>query len=531
MNANGTSVLANLKAWWNTSRKPGSVPVVNEHPDERVGFQLRHTLDGHSDAVNVIAWSPTGDMLASPSDDDTIHMWETDTGKLRGVLHGHTNIVHVVAWSPDGRTLASGARDTTVRLWTGETGRPVRVLKCSDFIGKLAEDVYGLAWSPDGRRLAALSDTSFYLWDAGSWEREWPGIMGASTYSGTLAWSPDGQRLAVPGHVNGPMVLWDIQSGKTLCTLSSAAMVSSAAWSPGGRLLAVGYVDSTIRLWDGLTGQLKVVLEGHTGMIVGLSFSYDTHVLASKSVDGTVLLWRSDTWKPVSELRLQQESISKFSDCLAFHPHAPILATIGDAASTIRIWVLDLKTILGAPVKPLATYYSNAKVVLAGDSGVGKSGLSLVLAGESFVATESTHGRHVWAFSSEKVRVADGIEVQRETLLWDLAGQPGYRLIHQLHLNEVAVALVVFDAHSETDPFAGIRYWDRALRVAQRIGDNGIPLKKILVAARMDRGGIGVGNHRIQSLVQELGFDAYFATSAKENWSICLLYTSDAADE
>src|SRR6202008_4838899 len=40
--------------------------------------------------------------------------------------------------------------------------------------------------------------------------------------------------------------------------------------------------------------------------------------------------------------------------------------------------------------------YANAKVLLLGDSGVGKSGLAMVLAGEEFRATESTHGRRIW---------------------------------------------------------------------------------------------------------------------------------------
>ena len=57
----------------------------------------------------------------------------------------------------------------------------------------------------------------------------------------------------------------------------------------------------------------------------------------------------------------------------------------------------------------------------------------------------------------------------RGILLWDLAGQPGYRLIHQLHLGEVAVALLVFDARSETDPFSGVKHWVRALAQARRV--------------------------------------------------------------
>jgi GTPase SAR1 family protein len=107
--------------------------------------------------------------------------------------------------------------------------------------------------------------------------------------------------------------------------------------------------------------------------------------------------------------------------------------------------------------------------VLLGDSSVGKSGLALVLSGDAFRPTESTHGRHIWTFDRGTVFLQGGQIQTYETLLWDLAGQPGYRLIHQLHLSEVAVALVVFDARSETDPFSGVRHWDRALRAAQRV--------------------------------------------------------------
>jgi GTPase SAR1 family protein len=109
----------------------------------------------------------------------------------------------------------------------------------------------------------------------------------------------------------------------------------------------------------------------------------------------------------------------------------------------------------------------------------------------------------------------------------DLAGQPGYRVIHQLHLNEVAVALVVFDARSETDPLAGVRHWERALRLAQqRQGTSGVPLRKFLVSARNDRGGVSIGEDRLQTILMEFGFDGYFKTSAKEGWKIKELRTA-----
>jgi hypothetical protein len=51
----------------------------------------------------------------------------------------------------------------------------------------------------------------------------------------------------------------------------------------------------------------------------------------------------------------------------------------------------------------------------------------------------------VWTLESREVELRNSRKEMRETLLWDLVGQPAYRLIHQLHLNEVALALVVFD--------------------------------------------------------------------------------------
>jgi hypothetical protein len=144
-----------------------------------------------------------------------------------------------------------------------------------------------------------------------------------------------------------------------------------------------------------------------------------------------------------------------------------------------------------------------------------------VLTGKGWEKTDSTHGRRVWVMETEEAEVGRGLRETRETLLWDLAGQPDYRLIHQLHLTEVAVALVVFDSRSQTDPFAGVRHWDRALRQAQRVqGDSAPPTKKFLVAARADVGRVGVSAGRIEALKQSLGFDDYFETSAKEGWGV-----------
>ncbi|GKS56557.1 hypothetical protein YTPLAS18_00840 [Nitrospira sp.] len=130
----------------------------------------------------------------------------------------------------------------------------------------------------------------------------------------------------------------------------------------------------------------------------------------------------------------------------------------------------------------------------------------------------------MWVFENTQFTDDRGRTETRETLLWDLAGQPDYRLIHQLNLNEVALALIVFDSRSQTDPFAGVRYWDKAIRqAAQVLGDTTRPITKFLIAARMDVGAIGVSSDRIDGLMEECGFSQYFKTSAKEGWHISAL--------
>jgi GTPase SAR1 family protein len=187
-----------------------------------------------------------------------------------------------------------------------------------------------------------------------------------------------------------------------------------------------------------------------------------------------------------------------------------------------RLGVFSCDLIAAAAIVPPIgdPQYTNAKIVLVGDSGVGKSGLALVLSDQEFVATESSHGRNIWMMESKQVKLTDGRDELREALIWDLAGQPGYRIVHQLHLDEVAVAVVVFDARSETDPFAGVQHWDRALKLAQRRASGGLPMKKYLVAARIDRGGVGASKERIETVAREMGCDGYFETSAKEGWGI-----------
>ena len=74
------------------------------------------TLEGHSDPVLSLVFSPDGRTLASGSSDSTIRLWDAKTGELLRTLAGHSRSVFSVAFSPNGQTLASGSYQT-IRLW------------------------------------------------------------------------------------------------------------------------------------------------------------------------------------------------------------------------------------------------------------------------------------------------------------------------------------------------------------------------------------------------------------------------------
>ena len=63
---------------------------------------------------------PDGGRLATASRDRTVPIWSSDSGAELDVLHGHADAVQAVAWSPTGKLLMSGSRDRTAGVWRAE---------------------------------------------------------------------------------------------------------------------------------------------------------------------------------------------------------------------------------------------------------------------------------------------------------------------------------------------------------------------------------------------------------------------------
>ena len=493
------------------------------------GITLLRTFTFHKDA-KCLSWSPDGRTLAVGSHDGAVRFCNLKTGKLGQEVDAIGGYVNALAWTADGRRLAVGGNSRRIAVLDVESleGRVKEWDRTESMHGLDAEmdGVYGLTWSPQHKagESADVSPTSprrttLAIAGVSNVVRVVDPTTGAvvTELDGhesrvfQVSWSADGRQIASASG-DSASATWEAETGQLVRRLlGHDAWVNGIAWAPDGCRVVSSSGDSTVRVWNSETGEQEAVLEGHAGRVYSATVDATGRVVASHGGDGDnpVRMWRLDTVALLAPLR----DIKRANyQSLEFHPARPMLAARADDGRSVLVWKLDLDRMLGAAPVADSVRYANAKVVLVGDTGVGKSGMRERLVRSEFQPTISTHARVVETLQMERVDdlVAPDRQIDHETLLWDLAGQPGYRLVNQLSLDDAAVALVMFDARSETDPFSAARFWAKALDQSR----SGTGLKRFLVAARVDRGGVGVSRQRIDEFCQQHKFDGFYRTSA-----------------
>ncbi|XP_020578435.1 COMPASS-like H3K4 histone methylase component WDR5B [Phalaenopsis equestris] len=115
--------------------------------------------------------------------------------------------------------------------------------------------------------------------------------------------------------------------------------VSCVKFSNDGRLLASASLDKTVIIWSSSSLSLLATLSGHSEGISDLAWSSDSHYVCSASDDRTLRIWdvRSPTFECVKVLR----GHSSFVFCVNFNPQSNLIVS-GSFDQTIRLW--DVKT-------------------------------------------------------------------------------------------------------------------------------------------------------------------------------------------
>lgn len=121
------------------------------------GAQNLRTLTSQALAVQSVAFSPGGQVLASAGIDNVVSLWEVASSQHLRSLRGHTDQVSSVAFSTDGRTLASASHDGSVRLWQFDSGECMRTLRGG-------HTLRGVSFNRDGTIVAAAENQIVHLW-------------------------------------------------------------------------------------------------------------------------------------------------------------------------------------------------------------------------------------------------------------------------------------------------------------------------------------------------------------------------------
>jgi S1-C subfamily serine protease len=248
--------------------------------------QLEQTLVGHESLVNSVALSGDGNTLVSGSDDGTVKVWNLQTGESRQTLTGHNDVVNSVAITLDGKTAVSASDDETIRVWNLETGKSKLSLTGHE------DWINCVAISTDGTTVvSASSDETVRVWDLNNGKLERT-LKGHTDVVNTVAISPDGTTIA-SGSDDETVKIWDWKAWELKHTFNtSGGWVNSVAISSDGKKVASGSDDSLIRVWSLENYQPLASLEGHEDLISSVALSLDAATIVSVSADKTVKIWQ-----------------------------------------------------------------------------------------------------------------------------------------------------------------------------------------------------------------------------------------------
>lgn len=259
------------------------------------------------------------DKVVSASDDNTISVFDMQTGTLRANLSGHIGGVWALQYA--GNVLVSGSTDRTVRVWDLETARCTHVFVGHTSTVRCLQIVEPENVNPDPHG-APVWEPAFPLIVTGSRDfslRVWKLPMPGKDRD-YLPKMPEHEDEHDPASMN-PYHLRHL-TGHTQAVRALAAK---------GNTLVSGSYDMDVRVWDVSTGRCRHILRGHTQKVYSVVYDHVRKQCASGSMDGTVRLWSTETGECKSVLEGHTSLVG-----LLGLTHRNLVSAAADW--TLRIW-------------------------------------------------------------------------------------------------------------------------------------------------------------------------------------------------
>nr|XP_006010313.1 PREDICTED: notchless protein homolog 1 [Latimeria chalumnae] len=295
------------------------------------------SLLGHRHWVLSIAWSPNGKRLASGCKNSQIFLWDPSTGQQVGrVLTGHSKWITWLCWeplhlNPECRYLASSSKDCSIRIWDTLMGQ------CDKILTGHTQSVTCVKWGGDGLLYSSSQDRTIKVW------RAQDGVLchtlqGHAHWVNTMALSTDytlrtGAFEPAEASVNPQDVTGSLEELK-----EKALQRYNQVRGQGAERLVSGSDDFTLFLWSPAEDKKPLArMTGHQALINEVLFSPDTRIIASASFDKSVKLWDGKTGKYLASLRGHVSAVYQ----IAWSADSRLLVS-GSSDSTLKVW--DVKT-------------------------------------------------------------------------------------------------------------------------------------------------------------------------------------------